>query len=396
MLEVITRGTASRVCRWLVLVLVAVQGCSVLPTKPDSAAFLSKAGWKVGDVVHLRTGRRISFEEMIGDLETVPVIYVGETHVSRADHALQLKVARALWERHPKLAIGMEMVPRVLQPVLDRWVKGELSEKALLEQLSWEESWGYDFSLYRPLFLFARARRLPMVALNAPGTVVKKVARKGLAGLSDEERSQLADRIEGDDPRHRAFVKEEFLRHGHGNFPNFQRFYEAQLAWEETMAETLARWLRAHPGFQVLVVAGKGHVNQRFGIPERTRRRVEHRYAVIVSMPIHEKGFEVSPAVGDYLVVTPKERPFPGHGRRIGIVLDPKRGGPGLYVVSVLPGSRADRAGLRAADRIVAVDGKAVQDMGDLHEAVRAEARRLTFTVDRNGKRLEVVIDLKR
>jgi uncharacterized iron-regulated protein len=379
---------------FLVLLLLALQGCGALSIRSHVPSPTPGEAYKVGEVVELATGERITFQEMIRDLEAARVVYVGETHVSRADHALQLKVARALLERHPQLAIGVEMVPRTLQPVLDRWVKGLLSEEDLLEELAWEETWGHDFALYRPLFQLTRDHRLPMVALNAPGDLVRKVARDGLAGLDARERSQLAVRFLDDDPRHRAFVEEEFRSHAHGGFENFQHFYEAQLAWDETMAETLAQWLRDHADFQVLVLAGKGHVNYRFGVPERTKRRLEHRYAIVVPMPVHDTALQVSPEIGDYLVVTEKERPFPGHGLRLGIVLDREKTESGLYVKAVLPGSRAARSGLKPGDRIVAVDGRTIGDIRELHEVVRGGGGRRTFTVERRGNRTDVVIDL--
>jgi uncharacterized iron-regulated protein len=64
------------------------------------------------------------------------------------------------------MLLGLEMFPRRAQPVLDRWVAGELTEAELLTQTEWSKVWGFDPSLYLPLFEFARMNRVPMVALN--------------------------------------------------------------------------------------------------------------------------------------------------------------------------------------------------------------------------------------
>ena len=60
--------------------------------------------------------------------------------------------------------IGFEMFPRRVQPALDRWVKGELTEQEFLNAVNWRKSWGYDAKLYMPLFDFARMNRIPVVA----------------------------------------------------------------------------------------------------------------------------------------------------------------------------------------------------------------------------------------
>ena len=45
----------------------------------------------------------------------------------------------------------------------------------------------------------------------------------------------------------------------------------------------------------------------------------------------------------------------------------------GIEVVEVVEGSPADRAGLRPEDLIVAVDGQAMEDVGDLQRLMVAE-----------------------
>ena len=114
--------------------------------------------------------------------------------------------------------------------------------------MNWEEIWGYPFRLYRPLVLFAREKGLPLVGLNAPREVVNKIARRGLAGLSPEERKRVAENFDLANQGHREYVLEEYERHVKGSIRDFEAFYEAQLAWEETMAETLVQTLKAASG----------------------------------------------------------------------------------------------------------------------------------------------------
>ncbi len=62
-------------------------------------------------------------------------------------------------------------------------------------------------------------------------------------------------------------------------------------------------------------------------------------------------------------------------------------------VDEVLPGSAAERAGIRAGDLIVSIDGKAIDDFAQLQQAVVTRAgEELTVVINRNGERLSLPI----
>ena len=82
----------------------------------------------------------------------------------------------------------MEMFSRSQQPVLDRWVAGELDEKSFLKASHWFDSWKMDFDYYRDLLLFARDRHIPIVALNAEKSLVQAIRNKPVEELSAEEK----------------------------------------------------------------------------------------------------------------------------------------------------------------------------------------------------------------
>ncbi|NJN62127.1 MAG: ChaN family lipoprotein [Coleofasciculaceae cyanobacterium RL_1_1] len=54
----------------------------------------------------------------------------------------------------------------------------------------------------------------------------------------------------------------------------FDRFFAAQVLWDETMAEAIAQAYRDDPDRQIIVLAGRGHIAYNFGIPSRVQRRV--------------------------------------------------------------------------------------------------------------------------
>jgi uncharacterized iron-regulated protein len=107
------------------------------------------------------------------------VVLLGETHDDAGHHRRQLQSLAALLERRPDMVIGFEMIPRRVQPVLDRWVAGELTAKEFLEQSEWDKNWNMPAGLYLPLFEFARINRIPMLALNIERTLSRKIGEKG-------------------------------------------------------------------------------------------------------------------------------------------------------------------------------------------------------------------------
>ncbi|MGF1520740.1 MAG: ChaN family lipoprotein [Leptolyngbyaceae cyanobacterium] len=204
------------------------------------------------------------------------VVYLGEQHDSEADHAAQLEIIKAVHAENANIAIALEMFQRPFQPVIDRYLAGEISEAELVEQTEYLERWGFPWEYYAPFLRFAQENQLPVLALNAPGEVVSKVAREGLASLEGEELRYIPpiSDIDTSNEDYRAFVSSIFGSHGgHDNF-NFDNFFAAQVTWDETMAETIVTFKQTSPDTLVIVLTGNAHVMYGYGIPDRVARRL--------------------------------------------------------------------------------------------------------------------------
>ncbi len=121
------------------------------------------------------------------------VVLLGEIHDNPDHHRWQLQTMAALHARVGNVALGFEMFPRRVQPVLDRWVAGDYDEAGFLEAVGWNQVWGFDAELYMPLFHFARMNRLPMVALNVDRTLIAAVGEVGWDAVPSEEREGVGD-----------------------------------------------------------------------------------------------------------------------------------------------------------------------------------------------------------
>ena len=164
------------------------------------------------------------------------------------------------------------MFPRRLQPVLDRWSKGELDETTFMREVDWPQIWGFDDELYLPLFHFARMRRLPMLALNIDRATNRRVAAQGLASVPRTEREGVGDPAPASSfYRDRLF--EWFKKHaavGQEARPaseRFERFVCAQQFWDRAMAEAIAGAPRDARRPLVVGIMGSGHIEYGDGAP---------------------------------------------------------------------------------------------------------------------------------
>jgi uncharacterized iron-regulated protein len=337
-----------------------------------------------GTIVHLRTGLDVDWPTLIDHLARVQVVYVGEVHDNPDAHRVQTEVLRGLAERHPDLAVGLEMIPRDHQPLLDDWIAGRLSEKEFARR--WTELWRIGYLPYRDLLTFARERHIPLLALNAPRELVKAVSREGLDKLPAEMRAELPSEMDTDDPYHRAKTEAIFGGHAKEHGMDVDRFYPAQVLWDETMAETAADYLSRHPGAHLLIFAGGFHVEQSVGIPRRLFRRVPVPFLTVLPYnPVtpEEKKDQLMdvdmPSIP--LLLADFAWAVPYHdlpGVKLGVLIDTS---DGIRVTRVLDDTPAARAGIVADDRIEAIGDESIQEMFDLQWALGRLAAGATTTV---------------
>lgn len=302
----------------------------------------------------------LSFAAIKEQLADKRVVYVGESHTRYEDHLLQLRVIRALFAQNPKLAIGMEMFSQEAQPVLDRYVAGELSEREFLKQSGYFSKWGFDYRLYREIINFARRHKLPIVALNLEKEIVSKVFKQGVASLTPEEVAKIPAHRDLTIPGYRERISEVFAMHGqHGKPEQANGFFQAQALWDETMAESVAAFLKTHPETRMVVLAGQGHTDKATAIPPRVARRLPNIRQTVI---LNSENEELDQAEADYLIFSkPAELPPPAI---LGVMLANTAEGP--LVEGLSEKSKAGAAGIKEKDVILALDEEPVATIDDL------------------------------
>ena len=194
------------------------------------------------------------------------IVLLGEQHGQAEHHRWQLDTVAALFSHRPDMLLGFEMFPRRVQPVLDRWSNGGLSEANFLREVDWPQIWGFADELYPPLFHFARTHRLPMLALNIDRATNRRIAAQGLypcrtssgrasATLHPPLRFIATGCMSGSRST-RALVKTPAQPR-----ERFERFVCAQQFWDRAMAEAIGGARRDRRRPLVVGIMGSGHMN---------------------------------------------------------------------------------------------------------------------------------------
>lgn len=347
------------------------------------------------------TGGRLGHDAVVAAAASRAVVLLGETHDDAEHHHWQLSTLAALHGRRPDLVLGFEALPRRVQPILDRWSAGELAPEAFLEEVGWDEVWGYDADLYLPLLHFARLHRVPLVALNVERHLVSRVGREGWDAVPEGEREGLSRPA----PPAEAYVDRllaSWVQHAPGRddpaklreTPEFQRFVAAQLTWDRAMAEALAK-AQDRPGAPLVAgIVGSEHARDRHGVAHQLADLGVTDTAVLLPGSV-EACARPEPGVADALfLVQPHARPAssgPPDGPRLGVVLGQEAGG--VRVAEVARESIAEAAGVTAGDVVVRAAGEAVGSPKDLVGVVRRQAPGtwLPLVLRRDGRTVETV-----
>lgn len=394
------------------------------------------------------TQETLTTPEAIARMDGKRVVLLGEQH-DRADHHLwQLQTIAALHARRQSVVLGFEMFPRSAQPVLDRWVRGELTEQQFLAESGWRGYWKFPPELYLPLFRFARMNRVPMVALNVARTLVSRAAREEWQDIPEEEREGLslpapalpeyerwladlygehaeqdphaaieeeplaeADQPAGasetaGDASAAAAAEVEEQAHGHphaatADDAGLRGFIRGQLVWDRAFAEGIHVAARAHPDALVMGIVGAGHLQYGYGVPHQLAALGVKDVAVFLPWEepsVEEETDEAStvaavlePHLADALFGVEPAAAMVGSRRLLGIFIEEHEAGVAVRQVSA--GSVAESAGIRSGDIVVQAAGVPVKEPGDLQEIVARQAAGtwLPLRVQRHGAEIEIV-----
>ncbi|MBS9991922.1 ChaN family lipoprotein [Vibrio alginolyticus] len=254
-------------------------GCSSY-THTDSHATSAEVTSFYDYQLYTPSGEHIALSKLPIELQQADVILIGEWHTHAGVHRFQTDMLKQLTSYDRSLALSMEQFTRDKQPVVDAYLRGEIGEQYLMKQAN---AWPNYESDYRPLVEFAKQKNLPVIAANAPKSIVRCIGRQGLDyinKLDDDQRMFIAQAINtGSSP-----YKEKFMASMHHGKPEqTEKQFAAQVTWDETMAESIVSYLDDNPGLQIVHVAGKFHTEQGLGTAASILSRNPSLKVIVIS-----------------------------------------------------------------------------------------------------------------
>ena len=281
-------------------------------------------------------GQPVTLEAIIDSLEGADVLFVGETHDNAVAHLLEAELLRRADEKYGAasskrrdVALSLEMFESDVQTVVDEYLAGLISERHLL--LS-SRPWRNYETDYRPLVEYARARRMPVIAANAPARYVSRVSSQGPASLAALSKDVVKSWLPPlPFPAASEAYAAKFNRFMSGGAPaaptpapaaspaqtsttpqanphGSTHLLEAQTLRDASMAYRIAEFLKRGRAPLVVQVNGTFHSEERLGVPEQLAHYRPKTRAVVVTI-VPDEGFPAFDAarlgrLGDFVIVT--------------------------------------------------------------------------------------------
>ncbi|MBN2866712.1 MAG: ChaN family lipoprotein [Thiotrichales bacterium] len=237
-------------------------------------------------LLNSQTQQPITVQQLAADLKDIDVVFLGEFHGNHASHLLQAQLQNLLYQQHPNQVLSMEQFNRDQQPILNRYLDGEIGEAYLINEAP---AWDNYTASYRPLVEFAKQHFLPVIAANAPADTVRCIGRQGegyLEKLTTEEASLIAEQPLEDVAGYRDFFMDFLNGSNHFDEGKANNSYLAQLSRDNTMAESILKAIRANPGAQVIHTNGAFHSNNGLGTVGALKR-LDPNLTIKIISPVH-------------------------------------------------------------------------------------------------------------
>ncbi|MGE3180196.1 MAG: ChaN family lipoprotein [Phycisphaerae bacterium] len=316
-------------------------GCASFPARQPAGADATGSGKY--RIVHARTGRHVNMTALARACRKADVVFFGEQHYDAICSAAQLDLLEA-WSHPGAAALSMEFFDRDTQPDVDAYLAGRISEAEFLTATKRDKKYATS---HRPLLEYCRTHHHPVIAANAPRALVRGYRNAGLPyaeyrkTLPAAEKRWLPvafDQVSGSYEKsfreamqhHAANADENGIRavraaahaqlepppvenmteHLPGEtkpaMPSVEQMFQAQLLWDNSMAEAIANFRNCFPAQPVLHIVGAFHVRAQGATAEiYHRRRPQDQSLTIVYETEAADGstWKPDPAVADYFIL---------------------------------------------------------------------------------------------
>lgn len=168
---------------------------SVMIREPEFRQYEARYRRKVAKYERVATQ-----EEMLAAVRSADIIYVGDYHTCHQSQRSFLRILKAVIDDTPQVVLGLELLHRRSQPIVDAYLAGGLAEEAFVHKVGLRRRWIFDlWGNFKPLFAFAQYHALPLIGIDAAGNNANLQERDAATG---RWLAQIVQRY----PNHKLFV----------------------------------------------------------------------------------------------------------------------------------------------------------------------------------------------
>ncbi len=271
-------------------------------------------------IYSVKEGKVVEPSVIIADLANYDVLFYGEQHTDLITHKIQSMLLQMAYEKYgEKTVLSMEMFDRDVQYIVDEYLNGFIKEGYFNKDA---RCWP-NYNDYRPMVEFAKAKKLHLIAANAPFryvTLVNKYGLDTLMLLSEQAKKAMAPipynlasgayaeklknlgKEDSDKKKKKREMPDSSKTKKYDVIPGHS-------LWDCTMAYSIFQYHKEHPDSKIFHLNGSFHTEEYFGIFQRLKEYDPNiKLLVITSIAYGKKltniDFEKDKKMGDYIIYT--------------------------------------------------------------------------------------------
>ncbi|MBO9672061.1 MAG: ChaN family lipoprotein [Sphingobacteriaceae bacterium] len=258
--------------------------------------------YKIYDVKKQKT---VTLDDIVADMHTNDVLFFGEDHNDSIGHYLEAEIFKKLDMAYPqKTALSLEMFHTDVQPEVDEYLAGVISEKNFIKE---GRAWG-NYKDYRPLIEYAKLKHIKVIAANAATRYSNAVTMDGLKVLESFPKASFnfLPPVPIDTAQGRYYDKFIEIMGGHGM--GSMKIYQTQNLWDTTMAWSIHKFVKANKGVKVLQLNGRFHSDEKLGTVAKLSK-ANPKIKILNISSFSDAGFpnpdwNKFKNLGDYIIIT--------------------------------------------------------------------------------------------
>ncbi|GAA4201949.1 ChaN family lipoprotein [Pedobacter jeongneungensis] len=258
--------------------------------------------YKIFDVKKQKT---VTIDDIVSDMMANDVLFFGEDHNDSIGHYVEAEIFKKLGAAYPqKIALSLEMFHTDVQPEVDEYLAGLISEKNFIKE---GRAWG-NYKDYKPLIEYAKQHQLKVIAANAATRYSNAVTMGGLKALENFPKASFnfLPPLPVDTAKGRYYEKFTETLGGHNMGP--MKIYQTQNLWDATMAWSISKFIKANKGTKVLQLNGRFHSDEKLGTLAKLAQ-ANPKLKILNISSFSDESFskpdwEKFKNLGDYVIIT--------------------------------------------------------------------------------------------